>query len=122
MNKDERILGLILVLLLAAGTYFLNQTKHVHQLAVRNKRSNPVRLYIPREIKTDLYTPHEGPAPLTGWDMSGIGRKGWSATIKTSKSTKRRKQRVSADSTQARNNGKRLDSLTSANRDSAASK
>ncbi|SKB51150.1 hypothetical protein [Dyadobacter psychrophilus] len=125
MNKNCQLLGLLAsLLLLAAGVFFLNENMHSSQLALRSRHSNPVRLYIRREIKTDLYKPTDGPQPLTGWEMSGVGnssKEGMMQT-KTSAPSDHRTKKGSADSTQAGNREKDLDSLASANRDSAASK
>ncbi|MCF0039858.1 hypothetical protein [Dyadobacter fanqingshengii] len=125
MNKNWQFSGLLISLvLLATGVFYLNEHMYDTKLASRSKRSNPVRLYIHREIRTDLYTPADGPAPLDGWEMSGMRNRSMEGMvqIKTSAPSERRRHHASADSTHAGNNGKGLDSLTSVNRDSAASR
>ena len=124
MNKNWQILSLLIsLLLLAAGIFFRNESIYSDRLAVRGKHSNPARLYIHREIKTDLYKHPDGPEPLTGWETSGIGNRGNKRRLHTkiSEPSGRRTQQAFADTTNAGHGSKDLDSLASANRDSASS-
>lgn len=124
MNKNWQLLALLIVLvLLAGGIIFLSQHLYSNQLTARVGRSNPVSIFIKREIKTDLYTPSQGPAPLTGWEMSGVGnsnREGLMQTRTTASSRSRKP--APADSLQSGRHEQTPDSLASVHRDSAASR
>ena len=125
MNRNWQILGMLIsLLLLGTGVFYLNQNMYSNRLAAQSKHANPVRLYIHREIKADLYKHSDGPESLTGWEMSGIGHRGNEGMVqtKTSSPSGRHPQQARADSAKAGNKAKDLDSLASANRDSAASR
>ncbi|MCF2488636.1 hypothetical protein [Dyadobacter sp. CY347] len=122
MNVKWRLLGLFMTLsLLGACVLILNHDKQNDVIAIRAHRANPSSIYIKREIKTDLYDPAEGPAPLTGWETSGVGAGERERRMQTRTAT-RPKQKAPADSSQAGNAVQERDSSAAANRDSAASR
>ena len=126
MTKNWQFFSLIITLFVLIGCMIMvNQNRQSEVLATRTKLANPSSIYIKREIKTDLYTPTDSPAPLTGWEMSGTGAGGNEGMMQTKTVTtlpQRPNPKTYADSSQVGQRRQYRDSSAAADRDSITSR